>query len=138
MRVSLVVATLLKLERYFALECGRYMLVSQSLIVIHVRYRRDVDLVKGVKFEIIFPSGKVDAGKFFSTSAVRLVWALGAVHDAGHRAPLLDVCSVRSRMYNTLLRASPQTASQPTVVIRNGGGGRYTLVRVLQHTQHWH
>lgn len=50
---------------------------------------RDVDLVKGVKFVIKFPAGKVDAGNFFTVN---------------------------------------QTASQPTVVIRGGGRGYYTLI----------
>jgi hypothetical protein len=35
--------------------------------------RRDVDLVKGVKFVIKFPAGKVDAGNFFTVNQVRFL-----------------------------------------------------------------
>ena len=44
--------------------------------------RRDVDLVKGVKFEIIFPAGKVDAGKFFTVNQVRFFCACRHVAGA--------------------------------------------------------
>ena len=88
-------------------------------------------MVKGVKFEIIFPAGKVDAGRFFTVNQVcfpgMCMLSMLRVHGAAlaeslqaercHRLPHLDV-------------AGAQTASQPTVVIRGGGRGYYTLVRL--------
>jgi hypothetical protein len=41
--------------------------------------RRDVSLVKDVRFEIKFPAGYVNAGNFFTTNEVRLVM----MHVAG-------------------------------------------------------
>jgi hypothetical protein len=56
--------------------------IRLSICESHDCERRDVDLVKGVKFEIIFPVGKVDAGKFFTVNQVRFCCACRHVAGA--------------------------------------------------------
>lgn len=114
-----------------AAPSGGSFVLTKRCRTLHLCQCRDVKLVRGVKFEIIFPAGKVDAGKFFTVNQVCFLGMCMLSMLRVHNAALAE--SLQAELCHRLPdvdNAGAQTASQPTVVIRGGGRGYYTLVRL--------